>query len=119
MKFSNSKFNIEVVVGEIEGNLDGTHNRETNILCLDINKIKDRYELWTRESQIEQVRKVVIHELTHWFDENCYEIDSAEHRRMVLYEALATFNTLFLNDIVEFTDMIMESKMIKKYFRRK
>ena len=52
------------------------------------------------------MRRIVVHELTHFFDFNCWK--SWSYKDEVTYEHLATFNEIYHEPIEKLTHMIVE-----------
>jgi hypothetical protein len=119
MKFKNDKYIIEIDFKYKAGYDEYIvqHNRENNKIEIDITEWINLYRKFEIEPMKREFKKMLVHEITHWFDWNSSGSESWEHTNAKMYEMLAKFNELFHNDIEEFSNMIMESKQVKKHLK--
>lgn len=101
MKFTKGIFNIELQLKDLSENGNaGEYNTIDQIIYIDYQYIKSVIE--DKKHFVKELRRVMIHELTHFFDFNCWK--SWSYKEDNPHEHLATFNETFVEHIVEFAD---------------
>jgi hypothetical protein len=105
MNFTNGIFNIELELKDLSENGNaGEYNTHTQTIYIDYNYIKS--VIPEKEHMIKELRRILIHELTHFFDFNCWK--SWSYKEDNPHEHLATFNETFVERIVQFTTPMLE-----------
>ena len=109
--FSKGVYNVEVKLNHNRDgfeNLFGWYNDESKYISIMTDNIKEGYEDsdFSEDYIVEQIEQTIIHELTHFFDYNCFlsfsykEDNPAEH--------LATFMQLFGQVIINLKNDIIK-----------
>lgn len=103
MKFNNGMFIINV---KIDNRIKDAANYDSlpKVIHLNLLLIKCHYEELSMKQ--DYFKEIIIHELTHWFDYNCWYSWSYKEDNPI--EHLATFNQIFYKHIEEFTNMIYD-----------
>jgi hypothetical protein len=110
MIFTEGIFNIELETKDLSENGNaGEYNTHDKKIYIDYDYIKS--VIPDREYFIKELRRILIHELTHFFDFNCWK--SWSYKEDQPHEHLATFNETFVEHMVVFTQQMLEW-MLKK-----
>lgn len=118
MQFTQGIFNIQLEVKDLtEGGNAGEYNTQNQTIYIDYDYIKSI--IHDKEQFVKELRRILIHELTHFFDFNCWK--SWSYKEENAHEHLATFNETFIEHIVSFTGPMLEwmlkrDKESKKWF---
>jgi hypothetical protein len=105
MQFTHGIFNIDVQIKDLSENGNaGEYNTIDQTIYIDYNYIKSVIE--NKGHFVKELRRIIIHELTHFFDFNCWK--SWSYKEDNPHEHLATFNETFVEPIVQFTDSMLE-----------
>jgi len=119
MKFTEGIFNIELEVKDLSqtGNA-GEYNTQDKKIYIDYAYIKSLIP--ETEFFIRELKRILIHELTHFFDFNCWK--SWSYKDDQPHEHLATFNETFFEHMLIFSErmcdwMLSQDKELKKIKR--
>ena len=117
MRFTHGVFNIDLQLQDLSENGNaGEYNTTDQTIYIDYQYIKSVIE--DKGHFVKELRRIIIHELTHFFDFNCWK--SWSYKEDNPHEHLATFNETFVEPIVQFTDsmlawMLKQDKDMKKW----
>jgi hypothetical protein len=101
MKFTKGIFNIDLQLKDLSENGNaGEYNTIDQTIYIDYKYIKSVIE--DKQHFLKELRRIMIHELTHFFDFNCWK--SWSYKEDNPHEHLATFNETFVEHIIEFAD---------------
>lgn len=101
MKFTKGIFNIDLQLKDLSENGNaGEYNTIDQTIYIDYKYIKSVIE--DKKHFIKELRRIMIHELTHFFDFNCWK--SWSYKEDNPHEHLSTFNETFVEHIVDFAD---------------
>lgn len=105
MKFTEGIFNIELELADLSatGNA-GEYNTQDKKIYIDYNYIRSLIP--EPEFFIRELKRILIHELTHFFDFNCWK--SWSYKEDQPHEHLATFNETFVEHMVAFSKPMLE-----------
>ena len=105
MKFTQGIFNVDLELKDLtETGNAGEYNTRNQTIYIDYNYIKSVID--DKQYLIKELRRIIIHELTHFFDFNCWK--SWSYKEDNPHEHLATFNETFVEPIVQLTTPILE-----------
>jgi hypothetical protein len=105
MKFTQGIFNIDLELKDLtETGNAGEYNTHNQTIYIDYEYIKSVIQ--DKSQLIKELRRIIIHELTHFFDFNCWK--SWSYKEDNPHEHLATFNETFVEPIVQFTTPMLE-----------
>lgn len=117
MRFTEGIFNIDLELKDLTatGNA-GEYNTHNQTIYIDYTYIKSIIE--DKDQLVKELRRILIHELTHFFDFNCWK--SWSYKEDNPHEHLATFNETFVEQIVKFTTpmltwMLKQDKDMKQW----
>lgn len=117
MRFTEGIFNIDLELKDLTatGNA-GEYNTHNQTIYIDYTYIKSIIE--DKDQLVKELRRILIHELTHFFDFNCWK--SWSYKEDNPHEHLATFNETFVEQIVRFTTpmlawMLKQDKDMKQW----
>jgi hypothetical protein len=116
MKFTQGVFNIDLEIKDLSENGNaGEYNTHNQTIYIDYDYIKS--VIPDTEFFIKELKRILIHELTHFFDFNCWK--SWSYKEDNPHEHLATFNETFVEHIVLFYKpmiewMLKQDKSMKK-----
>lgn len=101
MKFTKGIFNIDLQLKDLSENGNaGEYNTVDQTIYIDYKYIKSVIE--DKQHFLKELRRIMIHELTHFFDFNCWK--SWSYKEDNPHEHLATFNETFVEHIIDFAD---------------
>jgi hypothetical protein len=101
MKFTKGIFNIDLEIKDLSENGNaGEYNTIDQTIYIDYNYIKSVID--DKKHFAKELRRIVIHELTHFFDFNCWK--SWSYKEDNPHEHLATFNETFVEHIIDFAN---------------
>jgi hypothetical protein len=110
MIFTHGIFNITLETKDLtETGNAGEYNTHNQTIYIDYDYIKS--VISDREFFIKELRRILIHELTHFFDFNCWK--SWSYKEDQPHEHLATFNETFVEHMVVFSKLMLDW-MLKK-----
>ena len=105
MTFTHGIFNIALEIKDLtETGNAGEYNTHNQTIYIDYDYIKS--VIPEREFFIKELRRILIHELTHFFDFNCWK--SWSYKEDQPHEHLATFNETFVEHMVIFSKLMLE-----------
>lgn len=105
MQFTQGIFNVNLEVKDLTENGNaGEYNTHNQTIYIDYKYIKSIIE--DKEQFVKELRRILIHELTHFFDFNCWK--SWSYKDDNPHEHLATFNETFVEHIIVFTPLMLE-----------
>jgi hypothetical protein len=105
MVFTYKIFNVEVLLEDLSNTgATGEYRLDTRIIAIDYAYVMEIYT--DLEKLKAELRRIVVHELTHFFDFNCWK--SWSYKDEVAYEHLATFNEIYHEPIQALTELIVE-----------
>lgn len=105
MKFTEGIFNIELEIADLSksGNA-GEYNTQDQKIYIDYNYIKSIVP--EPPFFIKELKRILIHELTHFFDFNCWK--SWSYKEDSPHEHLATFNETYVEHMVIFSEKMLD-----------
>jgi hypothetical protein len=105
MKFTEGIFNIELELADLSksGNA-GEYNTQDQKIYIDYNYIKSIVP--EPAHFIKELKRITIHELTHFFDFNCWK--SWSYKEDNPHEHLATFNETYVEHMVTFSEKMLD-----------
>lgn len=105
MKFTQGIFNIELEIKDLSetGNA-GEYNTQDKKIYIDYKYIRSLIP--EAEFFIKELRRILIHELTHFFDFNCWK--SWSYKEDNPHEHLATFNETYFEHMLLFSDVMLD-----------
>jgi hypothetical protein len=110
MQFTQGIFNIDLQIQDLSKNGNaGEYNTQEQVIYIDYEYIKSVVP--EPASFVKELRRILIHELTHFFDFNCWK--SWSYKEDSPHEHLATFNEIYVEHMVVFTQQMLEW-MLKK-----
>ena len=105
MEFTQGIFNIKLELKDLTENGNaGEYNTQDQTIYIDYDYIKS--VIPEPKHFIKELRRILIHELTHFFDFNCWK--SWSYKEDNPHEHLATFNETFVEQIVLFVEPMLE-----------
>lgn len=105
MKFTQGIYNINLELKDLtETGNAGEYNTRNQTIYIDYNYIKSIID--DQSQLIQELRRIIIHELTHFFDFNCWK--SWSYKEDNPHEHLATFNETFVEPMVQFATPMLE-----------
>jgi len=105
MIFTHEMFNVEVLLEDLSNTgATGEYRLDTRIIAIDYAYVM---EMYTDLKKLEiELKRIVVHELTHFFDFNCWK--SWSYKEEMAYEHLSTFNEIYHEHIETLKIMIVE-----------
>ena len=105
MIFTHEVFNVEVLLEDLSNTgATGEYRLDTRVIAVDYAYVMEMYT--DLEKLKAELNRIIVHELTHFFDFNCWK--SWSYKDEVAYEHLSTFNEIFHEHIETFKVMIVE-----------
>jgi hypothetical protein len=105
MKFTQGIFNIDLQLKDLSDNGNaGEYNTQEQVIYIDYEYIKS--VIPEPVAFIKELRRILIHELTHFFDFNCWK--SWSYKEDNPHEHLATFNEIYVEYMMLFLTPMLE-----------